>query len=174
MDNNNWDIVISTVKAKLINKLTPEISHNDIEDAVQEAVYKFLSNVPEHQRPDDNGIIFYVEKTAYYLLMDDIKKHKRIVRLELYDAFTGKIIYDILENIHFEEIDDKIDWELLFEKVLTYLSERQVKIIKLELEGYKNFEIAQKLNISEKTVNIEKKKYREIIRKKLPPPLKSN
>ncbi len=168
----NWNNIIPNAKRR-ISMEHQYILYEDIEDAVQEAACRFFEEADKSKFPDSETVLIsFIEKVAYYLLLDNNKKNNRILRFDYPDTFTGFVIYEIIEFQHFEEIEHKIDWKLLYEQCLTYLTERQRKILNYELEGYTNSEIAQMMGISDMTVKREKKKYREIIKEKLPPPLK--
>jgi RNA polymerase sigma factor (sigma-70 family) len=62
--------------------------------------------------------------------------------------------------------------KIAFGEALTLLTERQKEIIRMECDGYTNWEIADRLGISTTTVENEKKKYNETIRKTFPNPCK--
>ena len=81
----------------------------------------------------------------------------------------GKQAMDMLDKLHNYSYENDIDFKMLYKRILSQLTPRQQEILKLALYEYTNFEIAQKLGISEKTVNIEKKNYKEIILKNYPP-----
>jgi DNA-binding NarL/FixJ family response regulator len=54
--------------------------------------------------------------------------------------------------------------DLYLEELSKYLDNRQMKIVKLKLKGYKNIEIANELNVCPATITVEFKKIRTILK----------
>jgi DNA-binding NarL/FixJ family response regulator len=53
--------------------------------------------------------------------------------------------------------------DLYLEELSKYLDNRQMKIVKLKLKGYKNIEIADKLEVCPATITNEFKRIRKIL-----------
>lgn len=140
-----------------------------IRSALDESMIKFIEVSGSNEFISRKASLAWIVRTASNLLKDDLKKRGNnnitLSQKEL-DTLPATGSH---QDISFRDEEDKICWHLLYEQVLKLLSPRQVKIMNLALVGFTNFEIAQKLAISERTVKYDKKKALKIIVKELAP-----
>lgn len=123
---------------------------DDAEDAVQEALLKYLTKAPEFT--DDEH-----EKAWLIKVVANISKNMFKLRLH-----RSSVALEELCNIGVNDKDSE-----LFELVMALPSKYKLVLILYYVEGYKNKEIADILNISEELARKRLQKAREMLKKEI-------
>lgn len=157
--------------AKLHKQWIPELyliafryvkSQEEAEDVVADCFEKLLkmSNEKRHQK-------FIVDQIDLKSLLIVIVKNKCLDVLKTYKN-RNRIIEGI-KSLWTSTASNLAEQNLVtenFEKLASFLPEKERKILKLNLDGFKNQEISSQLNISEKTVSnslsISRKKVKDL------------
>ncbi|MEM9721323.1 MAG: RNA polymerase sigma factor [Bacteroidota bacterium] len=127
------------------------------QDAAAETLRVFL----EHPNPKSiENLRAWLLRVAHNITIGMLDKHIR--RRNILDSLTPT--FSTTEEAGVQE---RIDAELLFEVIESALKEQDFQIWKLEKEGYKDPEIAKKLNMHPKTVANRKSMIKKTIREKL-------
>lgn len=118
------------------------------EDVVANLFAKLISNAELkddlHFEESQHEILGYLKISVRNACYDILRSRKR----------KNSILFKIGNSIQFwkkPEVYSKFQKDA-FEMMMTELSEREKEIFELHLSGYKNFEIAEKLKLSELTV----------------------
>jgi RNA polymerase sigma-70 factor, ECF subfamily len=119
---------------------------DEIDDILQDVFLKIWINRNKINNPETfNSFIFTITKNALLNLI-----RSNINKQTFKEEFSRKVIsaeYFTIDQIEFKEIQTAID------QIVSRLPEKRQKVFLLSrIEGLSNKEIAQKLNISEKTV----------------------
>lgn len=137
-------------------------SQEEAEDVVADCFEKLLkmSNEKRHQK-------FIVDQIDLKSLLIVIVKNKCLDVLKTYKN-RNRIIEGI-KSLWTSTASNLAEQNLVtenFEKLASFLPEKERKILKLNLDGFKNQEISSQLNISEKTVSnslsISRKKVKDL------------
>lgn len=123
-------------------------NEQEAEDVVASLFEKLISNVGMRRdlyfEESNNEILGYLKISVRNACFDILRSRKR----------RASILFKIGSSIQFwkkPEIYSKFQKDA-FEMMMTELSDREKEIFELHLDGFKNFEIAEKLNLSELTV----------------------
>lgn len=155
-----------------INLLTKNICDGDIESGSKLydiMKYPLLKHIKEIIKNDDDA-----EDILHEVFLSYLKKTKRkidykncfgllfkITDRQIYKCIKKNKVQDLIKSIDSQYTNDQIyNDELNYEIsiVLSMLTPRQNKIIKLRAKGYTNKEVADMLNLSLSTVRREEKK----------------
>ncbi len=123
-------------------------NEQEAEDVVANLFEKLMSNAGMSRdlyfEESNHEILGYLKISVRNACFDILRSRKR----------KAGILFKIGSSIQFwkkPEIYSKFQKDA-FEMMMTELSEREKEIFELHLDGFKNFEIAEKLNLSELTV----------------------
>jgi RNA polymerase sigma-70 factor (ECF subfamily) len=123
-------------------------NEQEAEDVVSGLFEKLMANAGKNQdvffEETDFEILGYLKISIRNACFDILKARKR----------RAGILFRIGNSLQFwkkPEIYSKFQKDA-FEMMMTELSAREKEIFEMHLEGFKNFEIAQRLNLSELTV----------------------
>ncbi len=123
-------------------------NEQEAEDVVASLFEKLISNVGMRRdlyfEESNNEILGYLKISVRNACFDILRSRKR----------RASFLFKIGSSIQFwkkPEIYSKFQKDA-FEMMMTELSDREKEIFELHLDGFKNFEIAEKLNLSELTV----------------------
>lgn len=116
------------------------------QDALQDAELLYIEKSLNLEQSDKEKWIF---ATAFYYLKNYLKKSHHCVCLADYDDETYITFYDNLFTDSNCQCDELI-FKILLEEVLEDLSFEEQQIINLRLEGFKYYEIAERLDLSSK------------------------
>ena len=123
-------------------------NEQEAEDVVASLFAKLMSNAGESHdlyfEESNYEILGYLKISVRNACFDILRSRKR----------KASILFKIGTSIQFWK-KPEVYWKFqkdAFEMMMTELSEREKQIFELHLDGFKNFEIAEKLNLSELTV----------------------
>lgn len=161
-DSLAYTILYNRFKRPLLVYATKKIGSQEALDVTHDVLAKIWSHKES---------IIYEQKFSWYIfhilknrIIDKIGKSKHS------DKYLNSL--DITQiDYSINETDLKIRQESFWKEIDEYLLNYSLNaktIIQLNMDGYSNHEIAEKLNLSEKTIRNQKSKIFKFLRSKLP------
>ncbi len=163
-----WELFFPRL-VRLANKMLK--SHQDAEDAAQEALVKFWTKStqhPESRTMHRHGIWAMLSKITVRQAIDFLKHRSRLKRgggkvysESEFSTMMGQDSWDldrVIGELSFHTFD------MVIEELLGALSEETRSIVMWKMMGYSSADIAERLGCSEKSVRREMEKVREQLR----------
>ncbi len=172
MNRNEASNILRGRVLAILKKQYSNVREDFIISALHDALLKYEKRAPKHVKDSDRASISWIVTTAGNEIKNILRKEEDNDLLidDLSDDDNNQV-NDMIDKMHNHNYENDMDFKMLYEIILSQLTPRQQEIFKLALYEYTNSAIALKLGISERTVNYEKKKCKEIILKYYPPPL---
>jgi len=146
----------------------------DFEDISQEMLLKLwdLCRSREPKLRDANlfyllCILKYAARDSLYRKGKSIGKHSKVISLNETINDNGTELWEVIPAAETSSLTEVVISQEHEEKIRKRLSRKQNKILDLILQGYKQVEIAGKLNESHQNINYHLKKIRECIHRVL-------
>lgn len=136
----------------------------DLEDLIQEGMiglYKAIKGYSGHKETTFKtfAVICIKHQIQTAIKRANTNKNKPLSQAVSFQNFTGAENEDFLpvelvfESTPFERVIDKENFERLKTVIKDHLSDMEIKVLKLYLQGYSYKEISERLNISQKSID---------------------